>query len=101
MADEPNYLDGLRSVDQLLLSMESDFLTVLAAHQRAEVELVSHNKGDISDPSHSGVNHPRRSVRRQRKANGSSRPPSDRRSRHPGTSLSPMSAWWWWCGLMR
>jgi hypothetical protein len=99
MTDVPNYLDGLRHVNQLLRSMESDFLAVLAAHQRTEVELVTHEKGRISDPSHARLAHPRRSIRRRRKTNANSKPPSDRSREHRGRWSSPMRVWWWWwCG---
>jgi hypothetical protein len=55
MSDKPSYFDGVRQVNKLLQSMESDFLAVLAEHERAKVALVAPDEGCISDLPYTGM----------------------------------------------
>jgi hypothetical protein len=59
MADEPSYFDGVRQVNKLLHSMESDFLAVLAEHERAEAAVIPPDRGCISDPQYTGMIYPK------------------------------------------
>ena len=90
MAEEPTYLDRLRHVNNLLHSMESDFLAVLAEHKSGQSKLVAPEQGPSSKPPNPRVAYPKRLIRRQRKTR-SPKPPTTHRQANPG---GWPSLWW-------
>jgi hypothetical protein len=100
MTEEPTYLDRLRHVDNLLHSMESDFLAVLAEHQDGQLRLGDPEPAPSPKPPQARVAYSKRLIRRPRKGRNPS-PPSTRRHErswwNARTETDPhgWSSLWW------
>jgi len=90
MTEEPTYLDRLRHVNELLRSMESDFLAILGEHETGKSGLVGEDEDPSSAPSKSKVTYPMRLIRRVRE-NRISKPTSTRRQ---ADRQGWPSCWW-------
>jgi hypothetical protein len=107
MVDEPTYFDRLERVDSLLLSMESDFLAVLAEDLREEAESMVPRKDFTSQLSQRWLARFKALAKRSRSGCQSypTRPTSEvvGSNRLPRTDqteteryIEPLPPWWSW-----
>ena len=96
MPDRQNDFDRQIQADNLLHSMESAFLTILAEHQVVSEERLASENSPARRNYYRRRNHPKAAGRRSPNQNRDPKAPSDRHEGDMERWRSPDHPWWWW-----